>query len=106
MSFNDVTIGSQKIAFLPGGLKLEFHNIDPSNEVDSGFLIPTTLVNLGGFIGQAAFSITGCVSGGTASFITNMSLCVGPVLEVSLADASDDTLDDENSRCTAIVWGW
>jgi hypothetical protein len=104
--FNDITTGSQKIGFLAGGMKLEFHNIDPSNEVDSGFTIPSTLVGLDGFIGQGAFSITGCVSGGSASFVTNVSLCAGPLLEVSLADASDDTLDDENSRCLLIAWGW
>ena len=38
--------------------------------------------------------------------ITNMSLCEGPVLEVSIGDASEDTALDENSKFVAIVWGY
>ena len=105
MGFNDSTLGSQKTGFLLGGAKLEFHSIDPSNEIDSGFTIPSTLVKLQGWVGHACFSV-GCVSGHMGSPITNMSLCEGPVLEISIGDASEDTLDDANAKFVAIVWGF
>jgi len=105
MGFNDATTGSQRKGVQQGGVITEFHNIDPSNGVDSGFTVPSTLQKVLGWIGQGCFS-AGCVSGSQCTQITNISLCAGPVLEISIADASDDTLDDENSRCVAIVWGW
>lgn len=105
MSFNDATLGSQRAGFLLGGTKVEFHSVDPSNEIDSGFTLPTTLTRLLGWVGNACFSV-GCVSGHMGSPITNMSLCDGPVLEISIGDSSDDTIDDANSKFVAIVWGF
>lgn len=105
MGFDDTTLGSQRTGILRGGANLEFHSIDPSNEVDSGFTVPTRFTKLLGWIGNACFSV-GCVSGHMGSPITNISLCEGPVLEISIGDASDDTLDDANAKFVAIVSGW
>jgi len=105
MGFNDATSGSQELGLLQGGVRLEMHSIDPSNEIDSGFTLPTTLTTLQGWVGNACFSV-GCLSGHMGSPITNMSLCAGPVLEISIGDASDDSLDDANSKFVAMVWGW
>ena len=107
MGFDDSTTGYQATAIPHAGtVKKELHFIDVSNEVDSGFTIPTRLASrLLGWAGHACFSV-GCVSGHMGSPITNMSLCAGNVLEVSIGDSSDDTLDDANSKLVAIVWGF
>jgi len=107
MGFDDSTTGYQA-TMIPhaGTVKKELHFIDVSNEVDSGFTIPTRLASrLLGWVGHACFSL-GSVCGHMGSPITNMSLCAGPVLEVSIGDASEDTADDANSRFVAVVWGW
>jgi hypothetical protein len=101
--FNDSTLGFQAIGFV-GTAKMELHRIDVSNEVDAGFTVPSTLVSLLGWIGYGCQSL-GCASGTMAPPITNVSLCEGPVLEVSIGDA-DLTSDDENTSASFIAWGW
>lgn len=107
MGFDDSTTGYQATAIPHAGtVKKELHFITVCNAVDSGFTIPTRLASrLLGWVGHGCFSL-GCVSGTMGAPITNMSLCAGNVLEVSIGDASDDTSDDENSKCVAIVWGF
>ncbi len=99
--FNDTTLGSQRIGFLNGGLKAEFGAIDSSMDVTNDFTIPTTLTNLLGWIGSADPSV-GCVTL-HARPITNMSLCAGPVLEISIPDISAGTA---GAVLRYIVWGW
>lgn len=103
--FNDTTLGSQKLGFL-GGLKAEFCYIDFSNDVSVGNVMPSTLVKLLGWVGHASVCAdAGCVSAGFGKPITNMSLCVGPVLEISVTDITTDTLTAE-AKLTYIAWGW
>jgi len=116
MGFNDSTTGYQQtVIAVAGTVKKELHYIAVCNAVDSGFTIPTTLAaRLLGWVGNGCFSL-GCVSGTMGPPITNMSLCsgrdtttggFGPLLEVSIADASDDSSDDANSKCVLVVWGY
>lgn len=102
--FNDSTLGSQRIGFLQGGIKMELGLIDVSNDISASNTIPTTLTSLQGWGGHACFSV-GCVSGHMASGITNMSLCAGPVLEISVGDATVG-IDSANGKLTYYVWGW
>ena len=102
--FNDGTLGSQRVGFLNGGVKMEFGLIGVSNDISASNTIPSTLVNLQGWGGHACFS-AGCVSGHQASGITNMSLCAGPVLEISVADASAGIVT-ANGKLSYYAWGW
>lgn len=102
--FNDASLGYQNIGFI-GTCKMETHQISVCNEVSAGFTVPTTLAHtLLGWVGNGCFTV-GCVSGTMGPPITNMSLCTGPVLEVSIGDA-DLTTDDANDKAVFIVWGW
>ena len=107
MGFNDETTGYQRTGKpFAGDVLVEHHFVDVCNSIDSGFTVPTRLSSrLFGWVGHACFSL-GCLSGHMGSPITNMSLCAGPVLEVSVGDASEDTADDENSKAVFIVWGY
>lgn len=107
MGFNDSTTGYQQtVKAIAGTVIKEFHYIAVCNAIDSGFTIPTRLAaRLLGWVGNGCFSL-GCLSGHMGSIITNMSLCAGPVLEVSIGDATDDTMDDANAKCVAVVWGY
>jgi len=102
--FNDITLGSQRIGFLQGGIKTEMCMIGVSNDISAENLMPSTLNTLLGWIGNAAFS-AGCVSGAQGANITNMSLCVGPVLEISVSDATTGIVT-ANGKLSYIVWGW
>lgn len=104
--FNDATLGSQHIGFLNGGVKMETCYIDFSNDVSVDNLIPSTLEKLLGWVGHVSVcSDAGCVSAGFGKPITNMSLCVGPVLEISVNDVTVATLTAE-AKMTYIAWGW
>ncbi len=103
MGFNDPTLGSQLIGFV-GPIKYEMCLIGVSNDISASNVIPTTLTNLQGWLGNADFS-AGCVSGAQSSGITNMSLCTGPVLEISVSDASTGIVT-ENGRLHYQAWGW
>jgi hypothetical protein len=104
--FNDTTLGSQRIGFLQGGIKAEFGYIDFSNDVSAGTLVPSTLTNLLGWVGHVSVCAdAACVSAGFAKPITNMSLCAGPILEISANDITDSTLTAE-TKMTYVAWGW
>ena len=103
--FNDPTLGSQKIGFL-GGVKAEFGYIDFSNDISVTTTVPSTLTKLLGWVGHVSVCAdAGCVSAGFGKPITNMSLCVGPVLEISANDVTTATLTAE-AKMTYIAWGW
>lgn len=103
--FNDPTLGSQKIGFQQG-IKSEYGYIDFSNDISNSPSVPSTLTNLLGWVGYASVCAdAACVSGGRGKAITNMSLCTGPVLEISLPDITVGTLTSE-VKMTYIAWGW
>jgi len=104
--FNDATLGSQFIGFAQGGIKQEFCYIDFSNDVSVSNTVPSTLSTLLGWVGHVSVcSDANCVSGGRSKGITNMSLCAGPVLEISVPDVTVATLTAE-AKMTYIAWGW
>lgn len=102
--FNDSTLGSQRIGFMQGGIKMELGLIGVSNDVSASNTIPSTLTNLQGWGGHACFS-AGCVSGAQGAAITNMSLCAGPLLEISVSDATTGIVT-ANGKLTYYAWGW
>jgi hypothetical protein len=104
--FNDTTLGSQRIGFMQGGIKTEMCYIDFSNDVSKDNLIPSTLTNLLGWVGHVSVcEDAACVSAGFGKPITNMSLCTGPLLEISVNDLTVGTQTSE-AKMTYIVWGW
>lgn len=103
--FNDATLGSQRIVHTPG-VTMEVCYIDFSNDVSASNEIPTTLNHLLGWVGHVSVCAdAGCVSAGFGKPITNMSLCTGPVLEISANDVTTATLTAE-AKMTYIAWGW
>lgn len=105
MGFNDNTLGSQRIGIQPG-VTSEYGYIDYSNDVSASTTVPSTLVKLLGWVGHVSVCAdAGCVSAGFGKPITNMSLCAGPVLEISANDVTADTLTSE-TKMTYIAWGW
>lgn len=102
--FNDTTLGSQRIGFMQGGLKMECCLIGVSNDISASNEMPSTLTNLEGWVGHGCFS-SGCVSANRSKAISNMSLCEGPVLEISIGDVTAGIVT-ANGKLTYIVWGW
>ncbi len=103
--FNDPTLGKQEIGFC-GRIKTELCYIDFSNDISVSTTVPTTLQNLLGWVGHVSVCAdAGCVSAGFGKPITNMSLCAGPVLEISAPDVTTGTLTAE-TKMTYIAWGW
>lgn len=105
--FNDATLGSQRIGFAQGGVKMEMCAIDYSNDISSNAnVIPTTLVKLLGWVGYATICTdAGCICGGQGKPITNMSICEGSYLGISIADITVATLTSE-AKLNYLVWGW
>lgn len=103
--FNDPTLGSQRLTILTG-LKTEFGYIDFSNDISLSTVVPSTFTTLLGWVGHVSVCAdAGCVSAGFGKPLTNMSLCTGPVLEISANDITVGTLTSE-AKMTYIAWGW
>lgn len=103
--FDDLTLGSQRVATLNGGLKMELGHIDVSNDISVTTAVPTTFVKLLGWIGHVScLPAALCVSAGFGKPITNMSICTGPMLDISASDVTD--IVTANARMTYIAWGW
>ncbi len=104
--FNDATLGSQRKCVIGSGVVMELGYIDFSNDVSVSTTVPSTLTKLLGWVGHVSVcSDAGCVSAGFGKPITNMSLCVGPVLEISAPDVTTATLTAE-AKMTYTAWGW
>lgn len=100
--FDDMTLGYQR-TMTGGGFRAEFCTIDVSNDVSASNTAPTRLNTLIGWVGMADVSV-GCVTL-HARPITNISLCTGPQLEISVGDISTG-VETANTRLRYIVWGW
>jgi len=103
MAYNDPTLGFQNIATIGNGVVQENVYIDVSNDVSASQTHATHLSTLYGWVGHACFSV-GCVSGHMGSPITNMTLCAGPLLEISVGDATVGILT-ESGKLVYIAWG-
>jgi hypothetical protein len=99
--WGDNTQGTQFLGHI-GGVKVEFVHIDITNEVTASSAIASTLNTLWGVVGQACCS-AGCVSGTSSKGISNVSLCAGPQLEISVGDISAGT---DSAELHYIAWGW
>jgi len=99
---DDATFGTWSYARAPG-LCEELVNIEFSNDVSASNTIPSRLNRLKGWVGQICATV-GCVSGTMGKPITNMSLCAGPTLEISVGDASAGASTDK--RLVYIAWGY